>query len=184
MTRCVTLVGMMGAGKSTLAKTLASRWQVPWFDLDELVVERAGMSIPEIFEVEGDAGFRRYERAVLEATLAKAPSLEGVVIATGGGAPAQPGAMALIGNASTPIYLRCPPALLAERTWAPDDVSRPLLADCATVDGAAAKLAALLEEREQYYLRAAVVVDVGAEDDVEAVVRKVEAALAELENPG
>ncbi|MHB8448539.1 MAG: shikimate kinase [Rudaea sp.] len=75
-------IGPMGAGKSTLGKRVAETLGLPFFDLDHEIQEHCGADIPLIFDIEGEAGFRRRESA----TLAEFAAREGIVLATGGGA--------------------------------------------------------------------------------------------------
>ena len=82
----IVLVGMPGCGKSTVGKVLAKRLSRPFFDADEEIVKRAGKPIPEIFQVEGEAGFRKIETEVLFDLCRQS----GAVIATGGGAVTVP----------------------------------------------------------------------------------------------
>ena len=79
--RTIFLVGMMGAGKTTIGRALAQRLRRPFVDTDRVLVERTGVPIATIFEIEGEAGFRRRESALL-AEMAREP---GRVVATGGG---------------------------------------------------------------------------------------------------
>jgi shikimate kinase len=65
----VTLVGFMGAGKTTIGKLLSERLRMPFLDLDELVVEKVGMSIPEIFKKKGENEFRKIESSILKLSL-------------------------------------------------------------------------------------------------------------------
>ena len=81
MRKPVLLIGMMGCGKSTVGRLLAERMRLPLIDLDEEIARAAGKTIPEIFEQEGEAGFRARETAALERALAR----EAGVIANGGG---------------------------------------------------------------------------------------------------
>ena len=81
MRKPILLIGMMGCGKSTVGRLLAERMRLPLIDLDEEIARAAGKTIPEIFEQEGEAGFRARETAALERALAR----EDGVIATGGG---------------------------------------------------------------------------------------------------
>lgn len=76
------LVGPMGAGKSTIGRLLAKELRLPFKDSDKEIEQRTGASIPLIFDVEGEGGFRERERAVIVDLC----QLEGVVLATGGGA--------------------------------------------------------------------------------------------------
>lgn len=82
----IVLVGMPGCGKSTVGKALAKRLSRPFFDADQEIVKRAGKSIPEIFQIEGEAGFRKIETEVLFDLCRQS----GAVIATGGGAVTVP----------------------------------------------------------------------------------------------
>ena len=82
----IVLVGMPGCGKSTVGKALAKRLSRPFFDADQEIVKRAGKSIPEIFQTEGEAGFRKIETEVLFDLCRQS----GAVIATGGGAVTVP----------------------------------------------------------------------------------------------
>ncbi|TNF32026.1 MAG: hypothetical protein EP329_11395, partial [Deltaproteobacteria bacterium] len=106
--RILTLIGQMGAGKSTVAELLAERWARHGFrvvDLDDAIVARAGRPIPEIFARDGEAAFRALERAALTAVLAE----DRVILATGGGAPCQPGAMDAILAAGPAVWLDAAP---------------------------------------------------------------------------
>jgi shikimate kinase len=166
------LVGMMGAGKSAVGRTLARRRGLDFVDTDARVEDSAGASVAEIFAREGEAGFRRRERAAVEAVAGRA-----VVAALGGGAVAQPGVAERIAACGTVVYLRARPETLARRVGESD--ARPLLVghDAA---GRRERLAQLLAEREIHYARSHVVVDTD-DADVEAVCDRIERALAARE---
>jgi 3-dehydroquinate synthase len=166
------LVGMMGAGKSALAAALAERLGWPALDLDREIEREAGRTIAELFASEGEAGFRRRERAALEAVAGRR-----AVVALGGGAPAQPGVPERLAASGTLVYLRASPETLARRVGAAR--RRPLLAGLDAA-GRVARLAALLAEREPAYLRAAIVVDTDALD----VAGAAEQVLAKLPASG
>jgi shikimate kinase len=148
------LVGMMGSGKTTLGRTLAQRLQREFADTDRVLVERTGVPVATIFEVEGEEGFRRRESAVL-AELAARP---GLVIATGGGAILSEANRTLMREQGTVIYLRARLESLWERTR--HDSSRPLL----HTPNPRARLAEILAEREPLYREAAhITVDTGSQ---------------------
>src|SRR5690242_17456114 len=106
------LVGMMGAGKTTLGKALARRLQREFVDTDKVLVERTGVTVATIFEIEGEESFRRRESAVI-AELARR---EGLVVATGGGAILSAENRRVMRDNGTVVYLRAKIDSLWERT--------------------------------------------------------------------
>lgn len=142
------LVGMMGAGKTTVGKALARRLRRDFIDCDREIVERTGVPIATIFEIEGEAGFRRRESAVL-AELARR---SGAVVATGGGAVLAEENRRLMREHGTVVYIRVSLDHLHERTRR--DNVRPLLA----TGDRRATLASLLESRDPLYRQAAHIV--------------------------
>lgn len=119
--RNIYLVGLMGAGKTTVGRQLARRLGRRFVDVDHEIVERTGVSIPTIFEIEGEEGFRRREaQAIAELT-----SGTDVVLATGGGVVLNPDNRSRLHDTGWVVYLNVPPALLYERTR--HDRNRPLL---------------------------------------------------------
>lgn len=150
--RNVYLVGMMGAGKTTAGRLLARRLKRAFLDSDQEIERRCGVKIPVIFEIEGEAGFRQREAAVI----AELTALQDVVLATGGGAILAPESRRHLAARGTVVYLHAPPESLYERVR--HDRNRPLLA---TPDPRA-RLAALYAERDPLYREVAdVVVDTG-----------------------
>ncbi len=134
--RHLALVGLMGAGKSTVGRRLAAAWGRPFVDLDEAIVAMAGRPIPEQFATEGEAVFRDRETAALRTALA-AP--EPVVVATGGGVVLRDENRALLGEHAVVVWLDASVEALAARVG--DGAGRPLLADgpeerLRTLDGA------------------------------------------------
>lgn len=161
------LVGMMGAGKTTIGRALAPRLGMDFVDSDRVLVERTGVAVTTIFEIEGEAGFRKRESAAL-AELARGPQPR--IIATGGGAVLAPENRELMRSHGTVVYLRARLENLWQRMRT--DTSRPLLA---TADPKGT-LARLLEEREPLYREAAhLIVDTGSQSAATLVSRVVAA---------
>lgn len=127
------LVGMMGAGKTTVGRALAARLGWAFLDLDDLVEQAAGRTVGALFAQEGEAGFRRRE----EQALAWALALERVVIATGGGVVLSEANRAKLAAEPWVVWLEAPPEELARRLAGPEAAGRPLLAG--SVAGAAAE---------------------------------------------
>ena len=115
------LVGLMGAGKSTVGRILARRLGKRFVDTDHEIEKRNGVTIPVIFEIEGEEGFRRREQELL-ADLAQEKDL---VLSTGGGIVLKPENREVLRNHGFVVYLNARPELLAERTK--HDRTRPLL---------------------------------------------------------
>ena len=115
------LVGMMGAGKTSVGKLLARKLGKVFYDSDHVIEERPGVRIPVIFEVEGEAGFRARETSVLEELTA----LPDVVLATGGGAVLSARNREVLRERGTVVYLRASVNELWNRTR--HDRNRPLL---------------------------------------------------------
>ena len=146
------LVGMMGAGKTTIGKNMARALQRDFLDLDHELEARCGVKIPVIFEIEGEPGFRKRERQVLNACTVR----PGIVLATGGGAVlAEENRHALRGRGVV-VYLRANVEELYRRTSR--DRNRPLLA---TADPKST-LRNLLALREPMYQEVAdIIMDTG-----------------------
>ena len=158
----VYLVGMMGAGKSTVGRLLARRLKLRFLDCDHEIERRCGVRIPLIFEIEGEPGFRAREAQVI----AELTALPGVVLATGGGAVLAPENRRRLAEHGTVIYLRARPEDLYHRVR--HDRNRPLLA---TRDPLR-RLRELHAERDALYVSIAdVVIDTGRQT-VQALARE------------
>ena len=115
------LVGMMGAGKSTVGPLVADLLGLPFVDLDVQVCAAAGQSIPEIWAGEGEPGFRAREAGALAAVAGRA-----AVVACGGGVVLDPGNVALMRREGGVVWLEAPADVLAKRIG--DGAGRPVLA--------------------------------------------------------
>ncbi|MBW2712801.1 MAG: shikimate kinase [Deltaproteobacteria bacterium] len=145
------IVGMMGAGKSAVGRVLARMLKTRLVDTDEVIAREAGVSIPEIFEKEGEAGFRARElRAVKE--LSTRPQ----IVSLGGGALTQADLKSWVREHGTLVYLRADPYTLLRRVG--DGSSRPLLANLSR-DERLQRIRDLLGARENDYAAASVIID-------------------------
>lgn len=135
------LVGLPGAGKSTLGKALARHLAYDFIDADQFLVARTGVDIPTIFALEGEIGFRYRERAVLDELTLR----QGIVLATGGGAVLNEQNRTALQTRGHVVYLFATPKVLFERLRF--DKGRPLL----QVENPLAKLQELYDERDPLY---------------------------------
>ncbi|MDD5176577.1 MAG: shikimate kinase [Sterolibacterium sp.] len=158
------LVGLMGAGKTTVGRQLAKRLGRRFVDTDDEIETRTGVRIPVIFEIEGEAGFRAREVQILQALTQET----GLVMATGGGAVLDPGNRANLANSGTVIYLCAQPRQLWERTR--HGRNRPLL----QVADPLAKLAELYVERDPLYREIADIVVESGNGDSSHLVKQLE----------
>ena len=148
------LVGMMGAGKTTVGRMLARRLKRAFYDSDQEIERRCGVRIPVIFDIEGEAGFRAREAQVIAALAA----LEGIVLATGGGAVLAEDNRRCLAARGTVLYLHARPADLWVRVR--HDRNRPLLATPDPLQ----KLEQLYAVRDPLYREIAdLVLDTGAQ---------------------
>jgi shikimate kinase len=140
--RSIVLVGMMGAGKSSIGRRLASRLGIPFIDADAEIESAAGMTISEIFEKHGEPYFRAGEARVIARLLDNGPQ----VLATGGGSVMDPQTRALIGQKGISIWLKADIDVLLKRTKRRND--RPLVE----------KIKDLLPVREPIYAQADIII--------------------------
>ena len=143
--RSVFLIGMMGAGKSTVGRLLAEKLKYQFVDADRELEARSGVPIPTIFEIEGEAGFRRREITLL----AEITQRGGIVLATGGGAVLDAELAQLMRERGLVIYLRASADEIFRRTR--QDRSRPLL----QTPNPRVRIDELLAQREPLYEKAA-----------------------------
>jgi len=154
----------MGAGKTTMGRQLAKRLHLDFYDSDKVIEDHTGASIPLIFELEGEAGFRQREAAVIDELTRK----NNIVLATGGGAVLREENRKHLHERGTVIYLHSNVEHLIERTR--HDKNRPLLQ---TADPAA-KLRELMIQREPLYRETAHIVvntgDVSIRTTIQAIL--------------
>jgi shikimate kinase len=158
------LVGMMGAGKTTIGRHLARRLKKRFVDCDHEVEARTGVRIPVIFEIEGEEGFRRRESMVLD----EMASERGLVLATGGGVVLNPSNRSRLAETGLVVYLCAPPEELYARTQ--HDRNRPLL----QVPDPLGKIRELYAARDPLYREVAHIVFEGGRRTPSVVARQLE----------
>ena len=147
----IALIGLRGAGKSTLGAKLAKRLDVPFIELDREIEREAGTSLNEIFLLYGQGGYRRYERRCLENVIRRE---ERVVIATGGSIVSEPATYDLLLSACFTVWLKARPEEHMSRVVEQGDF-RPMVGN----REAMSDLRRILDAREPLYRRADAVVD-------------------------
>src|SRR5580765_4854604 len=146
--RNLVVTGFMGTGKTSSGRAAAKLLRLPFVDLDDVIVRRAGRSIPEIFAAHGEAAFRALERTAVE----DASRLSGCVIATGGGAALDAGSFGRLSEVATVAVLTCDVDELTRRISG--GAGRPVLEAADP-----ARVAALLEQRHDAYASAGEALD-------------------------
>ncbi len=165
------LVGLMGAGKTSVGRMLAKRLNMVFYDTDAEIEQVTGVKIPVIFDIEGESGFRAREEKVIE----RLTAMYGIVLATGGGAVLSPVNRTRLKQHGHVIYLRATPEDLWRRTRR--DRNRPLLQTANPL----AKLKELHAQRDPLYSEVAdLVVDTGAQS-VGALTTHIQQRLTDLE---
>jgi shikimate kinase len=166
LSRTIALVGLMGVGKSTVGRKLATELDVRFIDSDDEIVKAAGLTVEEIFDRLGEAEFRRGERRVIERLVNGPP----IVLATGGGAYMDGDTRALLKEKATTVWLRAEIDVIWKRVNRRD--TRPLLKR----DNPKQVLADLHAARAPIYAEADVVIDSGEGPSSDAV-KAIRAAL-------
>lgn len=146
----VALLGLRGAGKTTIGRKLAKRLRLPFVELDQRIEQAAGLTLPEIFAIHGESYYRRLERDTLERVLEEGP----LVLATGGGLPTSPETWSLLKRRARTVWLRAKPEDHWNRVVQQGD-RRPM----ADNPRAMAELRSLLAAREPLYAQADHTVD-------------------------
>ncbi len=169
--RRIALIGLRGAGKSTLGRLLAKELGWPFIELDRLIEEDYGASIPDLIEMAGAATFRRHERSALERVIG---AHEAAIITTAGGIVADAETFALLVRRTHTVWIKARPEDHMSRVMAQGDF-RPMAAN----REAMADLVAILEARRADYARAEATVDTSG-DTVEQSFAKLVAAVFRL----
>jgi shikimate kinase len=159
--RSIVLVGMMGAGKSSIGRRFAGRLGIPFVDADTEIEAAAGMTIPEIFEKHGEPYFRAGEARVIARLLDNGPS----VLATGGGSVMDPHTRELIREKGISVWLNADLDVLIKRTKRRND--RPLVE----------KIKELMPLRQPFYAESAIVVQ-SRDEPHDTIVDEIMGALA------
>lgn len=174
----VILIGYMGAGKTTVGKALSKQLGLPFYDLDWYIETRMHKKVKQIFDEQGEEGFRRIERNMLH----EVAEFENVVISCGGGTPCFFDNMEYMNRQGTVVYLKCSPEVLFRHLKMGKGV-RPLLLgknDEELMDF----ITEQLKKREEYYLKANSIVDVTlmeSPDKIALTVDRVKDVIKDIE---
>jgi XRE family transcriptional regulator, aerobic/anaerobic benzoate catabolism transcriptional regulator len=147
----IALIGLRGAGKSTLGSMLAERLEVPFLELDRLIEQESGVTLSAIFDLYGQSGFRRLERRCLDQVIARYPRF---VLATGGSLVSEPATFERLLTMCLTVWLRATPEEHMQRVIAQGDM-RPMADNRESMTD----LKRILEVREPLYRKADVTID-------------------------
>lgn len=160
------LYGFMGSGKSTIGKVLAQHIGYDFLDLDDMIEDKAGKTVREIFEYDGEVNFRKQETEALRETL----NLDSQVISTGGGTPVSVRNSKILERAGLSFYLNVSTTKLAQRLY-PEMSKRPLLKGLQSVQEISEFIEIKLSKRKRYYSKATFTVD--ANHSVEHIIKEI-----------
>ena len=149
----IALIGLRGAGKSTIGAILAGRLEVPFLELDRLIEQESGVSLSAIFDLYGQSGFRRLERRCLDQVIERYPRF---VLATGGSLVSEPATFERLLTMCFTVWLRATPEEHMQRVIAQGDM-RPMADNRESMSD----LRRILEVREPLYGKADVTIDTG-----------------------
>jgi shikimate kinase len=170
--KSIILVGLMGAGKTSVGRKLAEKMEMTFIDADEEIVKAAGCSIEDIFELYGESAFRDVEERVIQRLLEEGPA----ILATGGGAFMNPKTRALFARKGVSVWLRVELDVLVKRTRRRG--GRPLLKNREP----RAVLKKLMDERYPVYAEADIIID-SKEEGADVTVGMITEALGALSKP-
>ena len=172
--RHIALVGMRGAGKTTLGQLLARRMRVPFYELDQFIEKDSGLSLAEIFDLEGEEYYRAVEERTLEKVLKRKPG----IIAVGGGLVMNPSALFSLKLNAWIVWLQASPEALLARVRSSKDRSR-----LGAHPQASKQLKAILDRRTPYYAQSDLVIDT-THKSPEAVVDAILHGFTQQSAPG
>jgi XRE family aerobic/anaerobic benzoate catabolism transcriptional regulator len=175
----VALLGLRGAGKSSIGMRVAKKLRVPFVELDALVAREAGMSLATIFDIHGEAYFRKVQREALRKFLDSARGARGAVVATGGSIVTDPDSYAMLRKRAVTVWLKARAQDHWDRVVAQGD-GRPMQNRANAMN----ELKALLRSRKPLYAQAAHVVDTSTVTLDDAVDRVLAAARPAHEEKG
>lgn len=171
--RPVVMVGLMGAGKTSVGRALARRLGIPFVDSDKEIELAAGCSVVDIFSMYGEEEFRRVEQRVIERILDTPPALK--VISTGEGAFITPAIREMVLNRALSVWLRADLDLLVKRTGARDTRPQLLNTDSRKI------LQQLIDERYRTYALADITVET-KDENLRKTLGKVLSAIEDFSN--
>ena len=161
----ITLVGLMGSGKSMLGKRLAKQLDIPFADSDKAIEDAAGLTISDIFDIAGDAKFREMEERIIAKLVTTGP----LILATGGGAICRTKTAELLLKQSVVVWLQAAPETLMARIGT--TATRPLLAGGNPLE----KLHRLRLDRQKHYEKAHIYLNTDGLSGDKALVTLIEA---------
>jgi XRE family aerobic/anaerobic benzoate catabolism transcriptional regulator len=176
--RRISLIGLRGAGKSTLGAALGERLQMPFLELDRLIEQESGLTLDLIFDFHGQAGFRQLERNCLENTIQNYPCF---VLATGGSLVSEPGTFERLLSSCFTVWVRASPEEHMQRVIAQGDM-RPMSNNRDPMSD----LRRILAEREMLYSKADIHIDTAGhnfEESLEALVQSLRDTPARESHP-
>ena len=169
MNRPIFLIGMPGAGKTTIGRKLAVALQKPFLDLDEYIEEKHLQNVRQIFSAKGEAFFREAEATALREVATQA---NGAVVATGGGTPCFRDNIDFMNEAGITVYIKVPEAVLVERLSGTNREQRPLIAGKTSIE-IKQFVTVTLASRLQFYQKAQITYQ-NASRDISKLIRLIQ----------
>lgn len=163
-------MGLPGSGKSHWGKVWADKLTVPYFDLDEVIIDNEGFSIKEIFKTEGESHFRDLETFYLDKLISNYGDF---ILSTGGGTPCFNDNMKLMNEKGITVFLNPPIEEIAQRIWKPNEANkRPLFVACNSIKDVQVILNRLFESRILFYQKGKIEFKTWDEDSLKGLHKK------------